>query len=129
MTILGSLRCADKLVSSVKDRKTAHEARNLCQTMTVTLLDMERSLPVTGAVNANGISPIQARKAELESEALQRGSTLEQEAQRQLTNKYQDIMRLAESQSDDQMSIFQQLDVLTGQVSTMLLDCCCVNSC
>jgi len=46
--------------------------------MTVALLDIERSLPMVVGGGNRDMSPIAARKAELEADALARGSTLEQ---------------------------------------------------
>jgi hypothetical protein len=117
MSLIGCLRFAEKLASAVKDRKTALEARTLCQSMSVSLLDKERSIPLAlDAGTANQVSSIQARKAELEAEAMQRGSTLEQETKARIGSKYRDMMQVAHGDGENQKSIFEQLDLLTGQV-------------
>jgi len=118
--IMACLRMVQNFVPSVKERKIAVEARTLCQTLTVALLDKERSLPMAAGGPAE-MSPIAARKSELEADALARGSTLEQEAKRFRSNKYADIMQAAAASTDeDQKSIFEQLDVLTGQVTGLV---------
>jgi hypothetical protein len=117
MSLIGCLRLAEKLTPALKDRKTAVEARTLCQSMSVALLDKERSIPLASdAGAANQVSSIQARKAELENEAAQRGSTLEQETKARMSSKYRDMVQVAQAEGDNQKSIFEQLDLLTGQV-------------
>ena len=122
LNLLGCLRHAGKLVPGVKDRKVALEARSLSQTLTVSLLDKERNLHMavgSGAHAGVTLSPIVARKAELEADAMNNGTTLEQQVQDFRSNKYKDMIELAESTGDDELSIFQQLDLLTGNLSEL----------
>ena len=128
MNIVGCLRLAEKFSSSINERKIALEARTICQSLTVALVDKDRSLRETGTVQANATtSSILSRKAELEAEALGRGSTLELELQAR-TNKYQDFMDIANKSDNIPKSIFEQLDTLTSQVCPSLCPCKCLLS-
>jgi hypothetical protein len=123
LNILGCLRHAGKLVPVVKDRKVALEARSLSQSLTVSLFDKERSLHAATGTGAHAnvtLSPIVARKLELEAEAMQHGTTPAQHAEAFRSNKYRDVMEVAHSAGSDQMSIFEQLDLLTGNVSELV---------
>jgi len=121
MHLIGCLRLAEKFAGSIKERKSAVQARTLCQAMTVALLDKERSLPMVVGGGNRDMSPIAARKAELEADALARGSTLEQETKRFRSNKYADILMVADASPHEQhTSIFEQLDSLTGQVTDLV---------
>ena len=125
MSVLGCLRLANKQFTTIKDRKTALEARTICQSMTVALLDKERSLQSQEAQKADqnqtGTSAIVTRKAELEAEALSRGSTLQDDMRVRQSSKYKDFMDLAAQADEIAPSIFDQLDVLTGQVSDLVM--------
>ena len=122
LNLLGCLRHAGKLVPAVKDRKVALEARSLSQALTVSLLDSERGLHMSTGASAHAsvtLSPIVARKAELEAEAIQHGTTLEQQAEAFRSNKYKDVVELAESTGPERLSIFEQLDLLTGNLGEL----------
>ena len=57
----------------------------------------------------------------LEAEALSRGSTLQDDMRVRQSSKYKDFMDLAAQADEIAPSIFDQLDVLTGQVSDLVM--------
>lgn len=77
--ILTCIKLASQCVPKIRERKTALEARNMLQGMSLALLNKERALPAPGQslLLTTDVSVIATRRAELEEQAYQQGTTFE----------------------------------------------------